>query len=119
MSMLVVRFCMATKERLKIRKNFLPTVLVTLFLWICWGIIFFFVPPEYLLMPFVFILITFFAVLFPAALIFAHTRRGLFSAFYVVLIMSLNYIGIGNILNFFLLLSLFVALEYYLSQKQN
>jgi hypothetical protein len=115
----MIRFCMATKERIKIRKNFLPTVLVTIFFWICWGLIFYLVPPETFLMPLVFIVLTFFAVLFPSALIFANTRRGMFAASYITLIMILNYLDLGNILNFLLLLGLFIALEYYFTNYSN
>lgn len=103
-------------ERFRRRKNFLPTLVVAIFLWIVWAVIFFFVPPEGLLIPVVFLLVTFLAVFFIGALLFANTRRGLLAAIGVLIFMGLNFYGAGNYLNAVLLAGLLLAAEYYLSR---
>lgn len=100
-----------------VRKNFIATFLLTVFLWATWTIFFLLVPPEYFLTPLAFLLISFLAVLFTFALLFANTRRGLLVALGVTVFMILRYFEIGNYLNLLLLAGIFLSLEYYLSNK--
>lgn len=102
--------------RVRLRKNFFLTVLITLFLWCIWALIFLLVPPEYFLMPAVFLVITFLGVLFPSSLVFANTRRGLLVAGGVVLFMLFNFLGFGNYLNLILLTGIIISFEYYFSK---
>lgn len=96
----------------------MPALLVALFLWIVWAIIFLSVPPEGLLIPSLFLLVTFLAVFLSTALLFANTRRGVLAASGVVIFMILNFYGVGNYLNAILLMGLLLALEYYLSANR-
>lgn len=106
------------KPRQKIiKKNFIATFLLTVFLWAIWAIFFFFIPPEYFLTPLLFLLISFLAILFAFALLFANTRRGFFVAIGVIAFMTLRYYEIGNYLNLFLLAGLLFSLEYYLAKR--
>jgi|SRR3989344_9168669 len=104
---------MAKLERFRSRKNFFLTTILTIFLWICWAAVFFLIPPEYFLTPFLFLLLSFFVVLFTSSLIFANTRRGLLTTIGVILYMVLSFYGLGNYLNAFLIAGVLVASEYY------
>ncbi|OGY07252.1 MAG: hypothetical protein A3D24_02640 [Candidatus Blackburnbacteria bacterium RIFCSPHIGHO2_02_FULL_39_13] len=101
----------------KSRKNFLPTAILTLFLWGAWITIFFFVPPETFLMPIFFLLLTFLCFLFTSSLIFANSRRGLLVATGVILYMILKYFGLINVLNIILIVAILGIVEYYFSNK--
>lgn len=100
-----------------IRKNFIAAFLLTFLLWTVWVIFFFFTPPEYFLTPLVFLLISFLAILFTFALLFANTRRGLLVALGAISFMALRYYEIGNYLNLLLLAGVLLSLEYYLSNN--
>lgn len=103
------------KEVLK-RKNFLPTLMVTLFLWLTLGgIVYFLEPDTFGILPLFFVLV-FFALLFTFSIIFSHTRRGLLTAFGLILFLILRYFGIGNILNFLLIAGILVVVDIYLSR---
>lgn len=104
-------------DKFRRRKNFLPTLLITIILWSIWAITFFFVPPETFLVPILFLFITFLATLFTGSLIFANTRRGLLSALGILFFMLLNYYNIGNYLNIVLLVGILFAAEYYFSRQ--
>lgn len=110
---------MVKPRRTLVRKNFLASFFVSLLLWLSWLTIFFFVPPEYTALPFVFLVLTFLAVLFTTALVFANTRRGLLIAGGMVVFMVLRYFEIGNYLNLLLLAGLLLSIEYYLSSSAN
>lgn len=104
------------RERVKRRKNFLPALLLTVLLWTVWLAVFFFAPPETFLMPFVFLTLTFLAILFSATLLFANTRRGFLTALGLTAFMLLNFYGIGNYLNLLLIVGVLLAAEYYFSR---
>lgn len=106
---------MATKFRR--RRNFLPTLLVTIILWGILGVIFFFVPPEAFLAPFLFLTIVSLTTLFTGSLIFANTRHGFLLTLGILIFMLLNYYNIGNYLNIVLLVGILFAVEYYCSRQ--
>lgn len=110
---------MQIKDRIIKRKNFLPTVIVTLFLTAVWILMFFFVPPEQFFMPFLFMFVTFLTCFFASALIFANTRRGLLFSIGVVIFMTLRYFEIGNYLNVLLLSGVILSFEYYFTRQKN
>ncbi|MDO8503706.1 MAG: hypothetical protein Q7S60_03370 [bacterium] len=104
-------------DKFRRRRNFLPTLLVTVILWGILTIIFFFIPPEAFLAPFLFLAVVFLTILFTGSLIFANTRRGLLLALGILVFMLLNYYNIGNYLNIALLVGILVTLDYYLSHR--
>jgi len=104
-------------ERVKRRKNFLATGVLSILLWVIWATIFFFVPPENFLTPFLFLFLTGLSVFFTAALLFANTRRGMLTAFGIAAIMVLNYFGLGNFLNLILVAGVLLVGEYYFSKN--
>jgi hypothetical protein len=99
------------------RKNFLPTLLVTIFLWLLVaGIIYFIDPHTFGVLPLFFVLILI-AFLFSFSIIFSHTRRGFLAALGLTLFIILRYFGVGNILNLLLISGVIIALEIYFTRK--
>jgi len=87
------------KQQVLKRKNFLPTLLVTVLLWaIIAGLIYFIDPGTFGIVP-LFFVIVFAALLFTFSLIFASTRRGLIGSISISLFLILSYLGVGNIIN--------------------
>src|SRR5687768_10285102 len=94
------------KEQLLKRKNFLPTLLITVFLWILLGGLIYFVDPDtFGALPLFFILL-FSSFLFTFSLLFASTRRGLITSISLTLFSLLLYFGVGNLLNLILILAI-------------
>lgn len=101
------------KREIKLRKNFLPALVITLFLWTTIAFIVYFVDPFSYGATLLFFLTIFSALLFTFSLFFANTRRGLITALGLTTFLILRYLGIGNIVNFLLLLGLGIAIEMY------
>jgi hypothetical protein len=105
------------KQQVLKRKNFLPTLLVTVLLWaIIAGLIYFIDPGTFGIVP-LFFVIVFAALLFTFSLIFASTRRGLIGSISISLFLILSYLGVGNIINLLLIVAIAVSFELYLAQK--
>lgn len=105
------------KKEIKLRKNFLPILILTIMFWVLIGYIIFFVEPySFLAIP-LFFLTLFFATLFTFTIFFANTRRGFIAAMSTVLFLFLRYLGIGNVVNFLLILGLAITIEFYFSKK--
>ncbi len=98
------------------RKNFLPTLVLTLLLWIATGFLIYAVDPfSFGAVPAFFCLV-FLSLLFTFALLFSNSRRGFVAAGALSIFLFLRYLGIGNILNFLLLAGIAVAIELYFSR---
>src|SRR3990167_4156678 len=105
------------KQQVLKRKNFLPTLLVTILLWMLLaGLVYFVDPATFGVIPLFFALF-FTALLFTFSLLFASIRRGLISALSLFLFAVLAYLGVGNILNLLLILAIAICIEIYLAQK--
>lgn len=104
------------KEQQLKRKNFLPTLLITIFLWSLLGLLIYFVDPStFGALPLFFVLL-FASFLFMFSLLFASTRRGLITSLSLTLFSVLLYLGVGNILNIFLILAIAICVEVYFSR---
>lgn len=104
-------------QKARLRKNFLPTLLVTILLWgLIGGIVYFVEPESFGAVPFFFVFI-FFALLFTFSLVFGNKRRGLIATISLTLFLILRYFGIGNALNFLLITGLAITVEFYLSRN--
>lgn len=101
------------KTRLKHRRNFLPTLLLSTLFWIGWGCLVYFLPPENTLLIFAFYILLSIAVFLTFALIFANSRRGLLIATALIGFLLLRYYHLGNPLNISLLLVILICLELY------
>lgn len=105
------------KKEIKLRKNFLPTFLITLTLWGTIAGIIYFVEPDTLGIVPLFFVLTFLAFLFTFSLAFAHSRRGVLAAIALSAFLLLRYLGVGNVLNFILIAGLAITIELYFSKK--
>lgn len=105
------------KEQVLKRKNFLPTLLLTILFWFLLGALIYFVDPgAFGVVPLFFI--TFFvALLFTFSLIFANSRRGFLVSLSLSLFSILLYLGVGNWLNLGLILAIAACIEIYFSLK--
>jgi hypothetical protein len=98
------------------RKNFLPTLLITILLWLLLaGLVYFVDPGNFAAVP-VFFVLFFTAMLFTFSLLFTSTRRGLIGSVSLSIFFVLAYLGVGNILNLLLIVAIAVSLELYFGQ---
>jgi len=95
------------------RKNFLPTLIITILLWFCLGALVYFIQPGIPGALVLFFVLVFFTLLFTFSIIFANTRRGILASSVTTLFALLVYFGIGNFLNLFLLLGIGLTLDVY------
>src|SRR3989344_37069 len=101
------------KQQVLKRKNFLPTLLITIFLWLFLGGLIYFIDPDtFAAVPLFFVLI-FSCFLFTFSLIFAGSRTGLIASSSLTLFLVLAYLGVGNILNLLLIVAIAVCIEIY------
>lgn len=105
------------KQQVLKRKNFFPTLLVTLLLWLLLGGLIYFVDPDTFGVVLLFFIILFISFLFTFSLIFAGSRRGLTTSISLILFVILMYLGVGNVLNLVLILAIAVCIELYLARK--
>jgi hypothetical protein len=105
------------KQQVLKRKNFLPTLLITVVLWLLLaGLIYFVDPSTFGIVPLFFITV-FVVLLFTFSLIFASSRRGLIIGSSLSLFLILAYLGVGNILNLFLIVAIAVCVELYFKSR--
>lgn len=105
------------KQQVLKRKNFLPTLLVTVLLWSLLSALIYFVDPDTFGVIPLFFVTVFTSLLFTFSLIFAGSRRGLVASSSLTLFLILSYLGVGNILNFVLILAIAICTELYLAQR--
>lgn len=111
------------KRRPRERKNYLPTALLTLFFWLVLVGLIVFVDPIIVrdvgvtgvYLPF--FLLLFFCLFLTLALLLNHSRRGAFISVGVIIFLFLRLKGLGNGLNFLLLVALIATADYYFSQR--
>jgi hypothetical protein len=96
-----------TKEIHK-RKNFFPTLVITLLLWIFLAVLVYFVEPDF----------TFVAILFTFSTLLTNSRRGLIFALALTLFLILRYFGVGNIINFLLIMGVAITTEIYFQKRK-
>lgn len=98
------------------RKNFFPTLLITVLLWGLTGTLVYLIDPStFGAVPLFFVLI-FSSILFTFSLLFAASRRGLIAAISITLFLILAYLGVGNILNLVLILAIAICIEIYFAR---
>lgn len=98
------------------RKNFFPTLLVTILLLGLTGALVYFIDPgTFMAIPLFFLLI-FLSILFTSSLLFAGSRRGLITSISLTLFLILAYLGVGNILNLILIVAIAVCIELYFAR---
>jgi hypothetical protein len=105
------------KARVLKRKNFLPTLIVTLLLWLATASLIYFIDPQTFGAVPIFFVAVFTSLLFTFSLIFAESRRGLIAAIALTLFLLLAYLGVGNLLNLALIIAIAIVTELYFSYK--
>jgi len=105
------------KEQVLKRKNFLPTLILTILLWSLLCSLIYFVDPEMFAVIPLFFITLFTALLFTFSLIFASSRRGLISSISLTFFSILMFLGVGNYLNLALILAVGTCIELYFSIK--
>lgn len=99
------------------RKNYFLTFLLTIFFWLLLAVYVYFVDPQ---SPFAvpgFMTIFFLAFLFLSSIIFTGLTHGLIATIALEVFLLLRLFGVGNILNFLLLLGVAIALDIYFWRK--
>ena len=105
------------QKKIKERKNFLSSFILTMFLWIILAGIVVFVDPHLNWSLPVFYISLFVTCLFTFSLLFKNSRRGLIVSLLVTLFLLLRFFGIGNIINLILLIGLAITVEVFFSKK--
>jgi hypothetical protein len=114
---------MRERETVKQRKNYLPALLLTIFFWMLWGVIVWWVDPTVIAdFPirgsyFIFFLVGFFSLLFLMSLLLANKRRGLLMAGGLVFFGYLRLWKMDSWLNLLLMFILMIGLEIYYGSK--
>jgi len=105
------------KKQIRLRRNFFPLLLETIFLWgLVFLIVFFIDPYGFAAIP---LFLTFFSlsVFLTFSIVFANSRRGLIASFALTIFLLLRYFGIGNILNLLLIMGVGIAVELYVASR--
>ncbi|OGM75653.1 hypothetical protein A2394_02075 [Candidatus Woesebacteria bacterium RIFOXYB1_FULL_42_36] len=99
------------------RRNFLPTLSITVILWLALGGLIYFVDPDSFAVIPLFFILAFFCLLFAFSLIFANSRRGVVATIALSFFLLLMYFGVGNILNLILIVAIALSIELYFSLR--
>lgn len=100
-------------RKIKYRRNFLPTFLLTLLGWLLLIYLVVGYRPEGQLVIFVFYSLVFISSFLTFSLLLGHTRRGFLLATLITLLLFLKQIGQAHLLNFILLTGLLLSIELY------
>jgi hypothetical protein len=106
------------QDFIKKRKNFFPTLLVTIVLWAIVGLWIYFIDPDVFAAIPLMLFLVFLALLFTLSTLLGNTRRGFILALGTVSFLILRLLGIGNILNALLLLGLLTTVEFYFIKRK-
>lgn len=104
-------------EKIKRRKNFLPSLIVTILFWLATAYMIFFTNPLSHGSVQLFFLSLCLSLFFTTSIIFANTRRAVLFTFSITLFLLLRYFGIGNIINVLLIAGLAITVEIYFSKN--
>ena len=106
------------EQKVKMRKNFFPALILTSFSWGFIFLIIYFLSPESIGIILLFFIFLFISLFLTLSLIFTNTRRGGLVSCGLILFILLRYFGVGNILNFLLILGIVIATDFYLSKSK-
>jgi len=101
------------KKNILKRKNFMPALIATLFLWLILVLIIYFLNPNSIFVLPIFFFVFFLSNLFTFSLILANKRRGFLISICLTLFAIFRLFGIGNILNAILIAGLGIIIEIY------
>ena len=104
-------------EKVKRRRNFFPTLILTLIFWLTTLLIIYFFDPSITGAVPLFFISLFISLFLTLSLIFANSRRGILFSSGIFIFIVLRYFGVGNVLNLILILAIITAFEIYLSKN--
>lgn len=104
-------------QKIRHRRNFFLTLIVTIAFWIVAGMFIYFTDPQTPGILPLFLTILFFAIFFTASILLVNRRRGLLIAISSVIFLILRYFGIGNILNLVLIVAIVISLDFYFAKN--
>jgi hypothetical protein len=104
------------KLELKERKNYLPTVLITVGLWLSVIAFIFFADPQAMWSIPIFLLLVFSSITFTFSVVLGNTRRGILIAMAITIILGLRIVNMATAINVVLLLGALAAFEFYYSR---
>jgi len=105
------------QKQIRERKNFFPTLAVTILLWIMLFGLVYFVEPDAFGASALFFVLVFLALLFTFSTVFANSRRGLLASSSLTLFLILRSLGVGHIINFLLIGGIAISIEIYFSKN--
>lgn len=106
------------KKEINKKRSFLPTLIITIILWISLALIIYFSNPENFGLVPLFLILLFLAILFTSSVIFANPRRGLMLAVGITFFAVLRFFGVGNIINLLLIVGILITVESYIWYKK-
>lgn len=107
----------ARQKEVKLRKNFFPTLLLTILLWLgIAGLVYFVDPVSFGAIPAFFVLV-FLALLFTFSILLANSILGTVFSLGITSFVVLRYMGVGNILNLLLILGVLGAFSFIYFKK--
>ena len=105
------------RKKIRKRKNFFPTLIIIIISWFIAVAIIYFINPATLGAVPLFFLIFFITLLFTFSTLLVNFEKGLVIAFTATLFLLLRYLGVGNIINFLLIVGLGITTDLYLSKN--
>lgn len=105
------------RKKIRRRKNFFPTLIIIIISWFLVAAIVYFINPTTPGIIPLFFSTFFIALLFTFSTLLANSEKGLVIASIVTLFLLLSYLGVGNIINFLLLVGLGITTNLYLSKN--
>lgn len=101
------------KKKVRLRKNFGPTLIVILALWTALTYVFLFIDPARTAAVPVFFFLLFAALVFTLSTLLANTRRGVILSVGTTVYLLLMYLGVGTFINFILIIAITIFMEIY------
>jgi hypothetical protein len=107
----------ARQKEVKLRKNFFPTLLITILLWGLLGGLVYFVDPSSPGAVLAFFVLVFLSLLFTFSILLANSFLGGVYSLMLTLFALLRYFGVGNVLNLLLILGILAAVTIVYFKK--
>jgi hypothetical protein len=106
------------QDRARLRRNFVPTIVVIILLWITLGKIIISLEPERFVNVFAFLVVFNLATFFSLATILASTRRGFLIATCATIFLIGRYLNISNLQNIAIIIGFLILSRVYLAHKK-
>jgi hypothetical protein len=106
------------QKRVRVRKNFLFTLVIVLLTWVGVFAIIFFLDPDKFQNILLLLFTVFVGLLLTFATIFENRRRGFLTAIVIISYLILRYFKIGTFYNLLLILGAATSFEIYFSKHK-